>query len=203
MKIDRKIAVFIAALVMIPLAAVGLSGCVPSSSTTPATGGTANSRTDTPKPSESATPVTVGAVVKAGAALPDGFRAYKMPDQSLVAVSQDQPLPPAVRADLQNIVQTAITPSSDVNAPRVEVNQTRTFIDETFAGTGKYVIVIMQTAVWDPATRTNKYRWAALDTAPGMPANINSGNESDVQSRIQASIDSTGQADRYEIFVHN
>ena len=84
--------------------AASLTGCVAQAPTAAPKPTHSSTAVATPKPTIAA--LTPGAVVTANTALPEGQRAYKLADGSLVVVDKAQPLPAVVQSGLVAEVQT-------------------------------------------------------------------------------------------------
>lgn len=177
---------------------VGTSGEV-----TPAVKHSISASTPTPvvtKTPEAFNPATVkiGGTVQWADKLPLGFFAYQMPDQSYVAVNQDQPLPAAIEADLHQQAQTTIKPSLTATNASSTAGETATFLNDSFASTGKYIVIIVHTTgaiAGSPAA----YQWFGM-SSDWNPA-VAGPTEANVEASARARIAASANPARYEVVV--
>lgn len=138
--------------------------------------------------------------------LPEGLKAYKLPDATYAVVDPTQPLPDSVRADVQGRVDSQI---QDPGTPEA-AGTTRSIIVDTAQETaslaglqsGKSVVVIFP-LVGSCASDNEAYLgWAhtALDGADDGCRVLRTLEES--RAQVDAAIAATGHAERYEVFVH-
>jgi hypothetical protein len=146
-----------------------------------------------PKPFDPST-VKVGDVVPQHVQLPDGFYPFQMPDNTRVAVNQEQPLPAAVQTALQQQAAAMVHP----NTPGV-AGDAGTFMSDAWAGTGKYVVVIAQTTGASGPGLPMTQQWFAMssDWNPATAAPTEAQAQAAAEARIAASAD----PGRYAIVV--
>jgi hypothetical protein len=142
--------------------------------------------------------VKIGDTVQWADKLPAGFFAYQMPDQSYVAVNQDQPLPPAVEAALHRQAQSSIKPALTATNASVTAGEAATFINDTFGSTGKLAVVIVHTT-GGIGNAPMTYQWIGMssDWNPALAAPT----EAQVEAAAQARIAASAHPARYEIIV--
>lgn len=142
-------------------AAILLSGC---------TNGRADSASAKPTPSATASAAVayeVGAVVDPETVLPEGQKAYALPDGTYVVVEKDKPLPEAVQADLtaKGVAVVAAHPDGTVDSNTAVEAMGKYTIDITRT-TGKRPLIIWH-IFGHPTSGSEKVFFYSISGGPG------------------------------------